>query len=128
MKRSVIILILGLVVAVAGFCTFHFIETTQQRAILRDENPELAWLKTEFNLSDGDFQKIQKLHDAYLPQCAEMCRRIAEKNAEIQNLISKTNTVTPEIEAKLQEASLIRAECHKNMLKHFYAVSQSMPK
>jgi hypothetical protein len=128
MKRSLFILILGLVVAIAGFSAFYFVRAAQERAILREEHPELAWLKDEFNLSDADFQKVCTLHDAYLPQCAEMCRRIGKKNAEIQELISKTNTVTPEIETKIREASLIRAECHQNMLKHFFAVSQSMPK
>jgi hypothetical protein len=56
-----------------------------------------------------------------------MCRRIAAKNTEIRDLLSQAKTVTPEIERKLAEAAQIRADCQKQMLQHFYQVSQTMP-
>jgi hypothetical protein len=56
-----------------------------------------------------------------------MCRRIDAKNAELKDLLAKTNTLTPDIEKKLTEAAELRLECQKAMLKHFLEVSQTMP-
>jgi hypothetical protein len=57
----------------------------------------------------------------------EMCRRIGEKNAEIKDLLAGSATVTPVIEEKLGEAAQLRAQCQKQMLDHFFTVSQAMP-
>ena len=56
-----------------------------------------------------------------------MCRRIDEKNTRLQQMLSATNVITPEIRSVLIEAAQIRAECQGNMLEHFYAVAQTMP-
>ena len=89
--------------------------------------PELAWLKSEYHLSDAQFAEVVRLHDAYKPKCAEMCRRIDEQNARVQKLLAATNTVTPEIKQALAEAAQLRAECESAMMQHFYEVSQAMP-
>jgi len=127
MKRPFLILLLGVVLAVAGFCAFYFSATAHQRAILHSANPELRWLREEFNLSDADFKSVCELHDAYRPQCEKMCGLIAAKNDELKTLIAQTNVVTPEIARALEEANQLRAECHKGMLAHFFAVSLKMP-
>src|SRR5206468_5390072 len=89
--------------------------------------PELMWLKKEFNLSEAEFTRISALHAAYRPQCAERCRRIAAKNAELKSLLNQTNALTRDVESKLSEAAALRLECQKAMLKHFIEVSQTMP-
>lgn len=127
MKRPLLILIAGFILAVAGFCTLYFGVTARQHALLNAEEPELAWLKNEFHLSDSDYKKVCDLHKAYLPKCAEMCQKIAKKNGELKTLIAGTNVVTPEIERTLEEANQLRAECHKGMLAHFFEVSKAMP-
>lgn len=127
MKRPLLILLLGIVLAVVGFCAFYFSATSHQRAILHSANPELSWLRAEFNLSDADYKTIRELHEAYRPQCEKMCGLIAAKNAELKTLVAQTNIVTPEIAHALDEASQLRADCHKEMLAHFFAVSQKMP-
>src|SRR5438067_2141704 len=71
--------------------------------------------------------QVVQLHDAYRPQCAEMCRRIDEQNARVQQLLAATNAVTPEIKEALAEAARLRAECETAMLQHFYEVSRQMP-
>ena len=93
----------------------------------RSDKPELAWLKEEFNLSDAEFKRVSELHAAYLPQCAEMCRQINAQNQRLKELLAATNQVTPEIEAAIMESSKLRGECQRNMLKHFYEVSRTMP-
>jgi hypothetical protein len=127
MKRPFRILLLGVVLAAVGFCAFYFGATARQRAVMHSANPELGWLREEFNLSDADYKSVCALHDAYRPQCQKMCGLIAEKNDELRMLIAQTNVITPEIARMLEEASQLRAECHKGMLAHFFAVSQKMP-
>lgn len=127
MKKTWLILAAGLFLAAAGYCCVYFICTAAERRIARSETPELAWLQKEFNLSDAEFKRISELHAAYQPHCAEMCRRIGEKNAELQLLLAKSAAVTPEIERNLAESAQIRAECQAAMLNHFYEVSRTMP-
>ena len=66
-------------------------------------------------------------YEAYLSGCKERCHRIDLKNEELARLLAATNTVTPDIEKALAEAALLRADCQKKMLQHFYDVSRTMP-
>lgn len=127
MKRAALILILGLAGAVAAYCAFYRHCTEKQRGILESPAPELAWLKDEFHLSDAEFTRITDLHDAYLPHCKEMCRRIDRENVALRELLAKTNVLTSEIEARLTASSQLRLECQKQMLQHFLDVSRQMP-
>lgn len=127
MKKSLPILIAGLLFSVVAFCGFYYAGTASKREMLRDPKPELAWLKKEFHLSDAEFTRVSKLHEAYLPQCAERCRIIAAENEILQQLLAQSATVTPEIQKLLAERAQTRAECEAAMLKHFYEVSHTMP-
>src|SRR6185369_16273575 len=127
MKRAVVILVLGLFAGAAGYFGCVFFGTASGRNLFHHPTPELAWLKKEFNLSDAEYARISQLHAAYLPACQERCQRIAAKNAELKDLLARTNTLTSEIETKLTDAARLRAECQAAMLKHFYEVSANMP-
>ena len=127
MKKSIAILCAGLLVSVAAFCGFYYMGTASQRAVADGETPELVWLQKEFKLSDAELTRITKLHDAYQPDCKEMCRRIDEHGVKLKKLLSATNAMTPEIEAAFAESAKLRAECQRNMLQHFFEVSRSMP-
>ncbi len=127
MKRGLSILCLGIAAALLAWSTLYLCATAPSRAALRASAPELLWLKQEFNLDDADFKRVSDLHAGYLPQCREMCGRIAVKNAELRADLAQTNKVTPDMEKKLAEIALLRAQCQKNMLDHFYAVSRAMP-
>jgi Heavy-metal resistance len=127
MKKSGVILLLGLAFALAAYCGGYFASTAKPRAMLHSDAPELAWLKEEFNLSDAEFKRISDLHDAYLPGCMERCQRIEAKNKELKAIVAQSGAMTPEVERKLAEAAAIRLECEKAMLSHFLAVSKAMP-
>ena len=127
MKSALAILAAGVLACVAGFCGFYFFGTAPHRELLQQRSPELAWLKREFRLSDAEFTRITNLHEAYQPQCQEMCRRIDEQTTKLNTLLAGTNTVTAEMEATLAESARLRAECQRNMLLHFFQVSQTMP-
>jgi len=127
MRKGALILLLGLLLGTAAFCGFFYLGTAGSRQILQAPEPELAWLKRQFNLGDAEFARISKLHEAYLPQCAERCRHIEELNQKLAALLAQATNVSPEIEGLLLERSRMRANCETEMLKHFVAVSQTMP-
>lgn len=127
MKKAGLILILGLLLGTAGFCGFYYIGTASCRDMMREPQPELAWLKKQFKLSDAEFARVSQLHAAYLPQCAARCQRIEEQNQKLQQLFSQATNVTPEIQALLAERAKMRADCEAEMMKHFLEVSRTMP-
>ena len=126
MKRAWLILLGGLAAGLIGYACIYLHATSAQRSMERSSCPELAWLKTEYHLTDAQFAQAVLLHDAYKPKCAEMCRRIDDQNAKIQQLLAATNTVTPEIKDALANASQLRVECESAMMQHFYQVSRVM--
>jgi hypothetical protein len=127
MKRGLVILALGLVGAIVAFCCVYLMGTSTPRALMQSTQPELAWLKHEFNLGDAEFKRISELHAGYLPQCMERCRRIDELNDKLSNTLVSATQVTPEIEKLLSERAQMRAACQSEMLKHFFEVSRTMP-
>ena len=127
MRRGILILTAGLLGAVLAYGLFYFYGTARERHLMECDQPELAWLKSEFHLSDAEFQRVSQMHGEYLKDCEEMCTRIAAKNRELKALLARTNAVTPEVEKNLTEAAQLRAQCQRNMLQHFTEVSKQMP-
>lgn len=127
MGRSRLILVAGLVLAVAAYAVLYFSRTSEHRTLHHSGAPELSWLQSQFHLSDDDFARVGRIHEAYLPECARMCARIEAKNQEIKSLVSGTNAVTPALEKALSDAAELRADCHKSMFRYFFKVSQAMP-
>ncbi len=127
MKKSSLILLLGAVGCVAAFLIFYFAGTASSRELMRQPQPELAWLKKEFKLSDSEFGRISQLHAAYLPACAVRCQRIEEQNQKLRVLFSQATNMTTEIQSLLAQRATMRAECEAEMMKHFIEVSRTMP-
>jgi hypothetical protein len=127
MRRGILILVLGVVGAVFAYGCFYLMSTVTPHAMMRSAQPELEWLRHEFNLSDPEFQRIAELHAGYLPQCLERCRRIDDFNGKLSNTLAAATQVTPEVETLLNERAQMRATCQAEMLKHFFEVSRTMP-
>ena len=127
MKKGVLILVLGLIAAAVAYGCIYFACTVSARSLQRSDKPELAWLKVEFDLNDAEFKRVSDLHEAYLPQCREMCIQIDAQNTKLQKLLAGATDVSPEIERELVESSRLRTECQTMMLRHFFQVSQTMP-
>lgn len=127
MKKGPAILLLGLLACTAAFSAIYYLGTVHCRDMMSESKPELAWLKKEFKLSDAEFNRISQLHEAYLPQCRNRCKRIAEQGEKLKQLLAQSKTVTPEIQNLLAERAKTRAECEAAMLQHFLEVSRTMP-
>mgnify|MGYP001217499892 FL=1 len=97
--------------------------------MLMSATPEggLLWLKTEFHLSDAEYERISAMHESYLPGCMERCKEIARVRTEFFALIKNSKSVTPDLKAKLDESARLRARCSELMLAHFYEVAAAMP-
>src|SRR6266700_5848618 len=108
MKKGQTILLLGLLACAAAFFGIYYLGTVHCRDMMRESKPELAWLKKEFKLSDAEFARISQLHEAYLPQCRERCMRIKEQNQKLKQLLSRSETVTPEIQNLLADRAKTR--------------------
>lgn len=127
MKKGLAIVALGFLLATGGFVGFYYLGMASCRAMMREPQPELAWLKKEFKLSDAEFARISQLHAAYLPRCAERCRVIEEQNQKLRELLAQATNMTPEIEGVLAARATMRAHCEAEMMKHFLDVSRTMP-
>ena len=127
MKKPWLILVGGLLLGLAAYAGMYFTKTAQVRNLAESQYPALAWMQSEYHLSDAQFKQVCDLHEAYRPHCMEMCTLVSEKNEEVQQLLAATNVITPEIQKKLKEAAEIRAECQAHMLAHFYSVAATMP-
>jgi small-conductance mechanosensitive channel len=88
---------------------------------------DLDWLQQEFHLGDAEMARIQKLHEGYLPKCADMCAKIAAKKSEVETALNGSTNVNPAARQKLEELAALRAQCQAQMLQHFTEVSQTMP-
>ena len=110
MRRGFLILSLGMIAAIASYYCIYLAGTTGPRTLLQSRQPELAWLKQEFKLSEPEFARLSQLHDAYQPQCRERCRLIRQMNDKLGQLLATTSGVTPEIESVLTERAKMRSE------------------
>jgi Spy/CpxP family protein refolding chaperone len=113
--------------AVGAYVCIYLARTSAARGSTAGDALPLAWMQTEYQLSDAQMARIRTLHEQYQPKCIEMCRRIDEKNDELQQLLAATNVITSEIKHKLAESAALRADCQTAMLQHLYEVAQVMP-
>jgi len=125
MNRSLIILLGALVLGAALFGGSYF--AGQRACRMMRSADDLSWLRDEFHLSDAEMVCIQKLHEGYLPKCAEMCAKIATKKAELETALNSSTNVNAAAQQKLAELAALRAQCQAQMLQHFIEVSQTMP-
>lgn len=127
MNRSLIILLSTVVLGTAIFAGSYFI--SQRTAVVCCSNPtdDLSWLRDEFHLSNADMAHIRRLHEGYMPQCAEMCARIAKKKSELEAALVNSTNISDDVKTKLVELGELRAQCQAQMLQHFVSVSQAMP-
>lgn len=127
MRRPLLIILAALALAVGTFTACYFTAARMRPTAPVAPPDELDWLRTEFRLGDAELARVRALHDGYQPECAAMCRRIGEKNRELDALLAVSTNVNSAVEQKLAEVAALRAECQAQMLRHFHRVSETMP-
>ncbi len=124
-----IILLLSLVIAAgagAYWLTYSMATKKKQAYMYAVDEKTLAWLKKEYDLSPEQFARIKVIHDNYQPICEKLCAKINESNQKVKKLIYHCEALSDELSAALDENAAIRAECHRHMLQHIYAVYAEM--
>jgi hypothetical protein len=126
MECALFILFGVLAVGAAVFAGSFYL--SRQVCVMRMTNPadDLDWLRQEFHLNDAEMARIRQLHEGYMPQCAEMCARIAAKKLEVERGLTGATNVSPVTEQGLVELAELRARCQGQMLQHFVEVSHAM--
>ena len=127
MRRSLFLLAAVVIIAGGVFAAGHFAANRMRVAQAHHQTDELAWLRTEFGLSETELMKVRTLHEAYRPECARMWARIATANRELASVLAASTNVTPAVQEKLAAVATLRVECQAQMLRHFYEVSRSIP-
>ncbi len=127
MNRSLAILLGALVLCAALFGGAYAVSRHVCERCMAKSVSDLDWLQQEFHLGDAEMARIQKLHEGYLPKCAEMCAKIAAKKTELETALNDSTNTSPAVRQKLAELAALRAQCQAQMLQHFAEVSQTMP-
>ena len=126
MKSIATLIIFGVAASIICYGTVYYFGTQSHRHVAQQEYPELAWLRVEFELSEEEFERIRKLHYAYLPKCESMCELVSEKNAELVHVMGQGTNGEELHKALIEEVVGIRADCQRMMLEHFHSVGQEM--
>ncbi|MDD2764344.1 MAG: periplasmic heavy metal sensor [Opitutaceae bacterium] len=119
MKRLVLFLLLVVAVAAAAYgvtCYFNSRRTEDQ----------WTWLRREFHLSDPQLARIQALHRAYEPVCADHCHRIMAVQTRLAELEQAGTKDSPDYAAALQAWEAVKRECNEATLQHLRKVAAEM--
>lgn len=120
MKKGFLVLVLAIVAGVAAFGLMRSHKIEASRGALLDSMPELAWIRSDLQLTDSQFAKVTELHMAYRPQCAEMCHRILEAHERLDRAAHSGGVVTAELKAAISEHARIHTESQEAMIEHLY--------
>jgi hypothetical protein len=133
MKRGLIILIVAVTLGVGMFfgsqqmlkpcdCVNMKQMPVENGSLL----PELQWLRLSLHLTDRQFEKVQALHVAYQPKCAELCKRVQHSDQSLMASTSLSRTVTADIVKLMHERAKLTQECQQAMLQHVYETAACM--
>lgn len=109
-----------------GVSAFGGYYVWQQPAVEPPMANELEWLREEFRLDEGQFEKVEAIHIEYRPKCDDLCQRVIEAQERLDEKMVASTSFTPEIEEELARYSQVKEECHRAMLEHVYSVAAVM--
>jgi hypothetical protein len=79
MKRGILVLLLGVAVGVATNVVYFRLHRPPDPGTLEGQ---LAWMKSELQLSDVQFARIRELHEASSPRLRALAAQVAQMQAE----------------------------------------------
>jgi hypothetical protein len=80
MKRSALVLVAGIAV---GAATYALLMRLQPQYDPGSLDGQLAWMKSELHLSDGQFARIRELHEASGPRLRALASQVAVMQQEL---------------------------------------------
>jgi len=126
MKRLIVILALAVLLGLGAYLVSYGV-ARHTFCRMPDVSDTSSWLHQEFQLSDAEYARVKKLEEDYHPHCVAMCEQIGQSQQALKNLILANKAMTPEVDAALKKDAEIQQEWRRDMLSHFYEVSQAMP-
>ena len=119
------IAVLAFVAVTAGFVAYRLnCDPALHAAAMQGD--AMAWLRTDFHLTDRQFTEIKKLHEAYTPSCAEHCRLI-QGATKARDAIRATHGSDPAAAAAAERALLeLRTTCETAIAVHVRKVATLM--
>jgi hypothetical protein len=115
------------VIVCAAAIAIGLLATTAVYFWKSERSSSTSWLRSQFALDDQQASSVERIHRDYQAECALMCARIAETDAQLAKLICDGQQVTPEIQSAIIETDRLRSECRVKMLKHFYRIAAELP-
>lgn len=100
--------------------------TQQARAILSSDDPQLNWLKNEYQLTEDQFQKIKELHEAHDRQCVIGCEQLAQSQQALREAILSGRTSGPDYEKILEAWRQQTRQSQDAIVNHMNEVSAVM--
>jgi hypothetical protein len=126
MKKGLLILAAAMMAGILAFFLSRSQPALVTDPVLLDSLPELAWLRTDLELTEEQFSKVEQLHRDYRPVCAEMCRRIAESEAIVAKLASTRADISDDLAKAIDNHGSVIAACKRSMLEHIYQTASLM--
>jgi hypothetical protein len=79
MKRTILALVLGLVAGISAYSLYFRLNEPARTDTLEGQ---LAWMKSELQLTDSQFARIRELHRASHPQLQAMAAQVSQMQVE----------------------------------------------
>ena len=128
MKRGIFTALCIVAVASIGYCGYFNWATskTDVMASAAGQSAGLAWVQSEFGLSDAEFSVLEKANGDYMPRCEAMCMELARERRALAALVANADTAATEIESAYTKVNAMEQRCFRMTLEHIYEVSRSM--
>lgn len=121
MRRSLIILACAALLSSAGSYGLYY--GYRVSALPGDQ---AAWLRREFALSEAQAEAVARLERGYQPGCVARCFEYLNARKELSALTASDRAWNPEIGEAVERLYQVQMTCHREMLRHAYAVSAVM--
>lgn len=127
MMRPIILIIAAVAVGAASFMLCYRLSRADGVAGLAGTSSELEWLRTEFDLTPAQTERVAARHEEYLPQCQEHCARYRDGRQRLDEMLRRQPGWSLEVDSVVKELSAIRSECHQSLLRYASDVAACMP-
>jgi hypothetical protein len=86
----------------------------------------LEWLRSDFNLTEGQFAAVKQLHESYGVVCEEHCRAIQEAARQRQQVRSQSPGDPAAVAAAEKKVEELRTVCETAIAAHVRQVAAQM--